>query len=570
MTKMWGMVKAAFGGVAVQNQAPADPILAVVNPQARDRWISSRARSYTPEQVEMTLRGAMSGQLEDQWRLFDLMQETWPRLSKNLNELMRSVVGLEWNLHVYQEQDGVNSAEQERKKEVVEYALFDMTPDAALDQSDWDGTIRDLLDAWPKGISVCEVLWEQRQSRLGQIIAPRATAHVMPRFYGYPNSESWLGLKVSESGVRYDGPGPVVDGHVRFPMDRFLVGICKAKAGHPLSGALLRPLAWWWCAANFTQSWFLNFAQIFGVPIRWAQYDANKPGLLDKVSDMLESMGSAGWGAFPTGTTLELKESAKAGADNPQVALMDRADKQCDLLILGQTLTTDVGKSGSLALGNVHSDVRSDVIEAAGKWVATVINTQLIPSICRLNFGTAEDCPWVAPCLKKAKDSKGMAERDALLLAQGVDLPMQWFYERHDIPMPQPDEPVISGRSLAAPAMDPNSPPNNPDPMQAKLFVQAKSAQDKLTDTVMERLSGVEARWLGSLRPYFRGLIVAARSGDVTDAQFIQVLEQAQRQFPEFFDQMDKHALQTELEAAMGASCINGALKGAAQRRIRK
>ena len=44
--------------------------------------------------------------------------------------------------------------------------------------------------------------------------------------------------------------------------------------------------------------------------------------------------------------------------------MLDRADRYCDILVLGQTLTTEVGASGSRALGDVHSGVKHEVIEA--------------------------------------------------------------------------------------------------------------------------------------------------------------------------------------------------------------
>ena len=92
-----------------------------------------------------------------------------------------------------------------------------------------------------------------------------------------------------------------------FPADRVIVAKCKTKSGSILGGALLRPLVWWWCAANFSADWLLNFAQIFGVPLRWATYDPTAAQeTVDRICNMLQNMGSAGWAAFPTtGTALE-------------------------------------------------------------------------------------------------------------------------------------------------------------------------------------------------------------------------------------------------------------------------
>jgi phage gp29-like protein len=81
--------------------------------------------------------------------------------------------------------------------------------------------------------------------------------------------------------------------------------------------------------------------QIFGMPIRWANYDPNATqATRDAICEMLDNMGSAGWGAFPAGTALELKEAMKAGGDNAHKTLLDAPIRICDILILGQTLTT--------------------------------------------------------------------------------------------------------------------------------------------------------------------------------------------------------------------------------------
>ena len=74
--------------------------------------------------------------------------------------------------------------------------------------------------------------------------------------------------------------------------------------------------------------------------------------------------------------------------------MLDRAEKQMDLLILGQTLTSDVSKhGGSRALGEVHADVRAEVIQAAANFAAGVLNAQLVRSILLLNYGEDSEAP---------------------------------------------------------------------------------------------------------------------------------------------------------------------------------
>jgi phage gp29-like protein len=527
----------------------------IINPNVRDRWASSVASNYTPEQVASVLRGAMSGNLVAQWEMFDLMEGAWPRLAKNLQELKGAVVSLDWSIQPWA-MDGDPTPEAQRRAELLEEAVWNMRPRAEADENDFEDTIRDLLDAWGKGISVLEIEWSLQMARQSlraatsqsMLWAPRNTRWINPRYYGYPSNATSLQLCPDGNGANF----------IAFPENKFLVGVAKAKTGHPVGAALMRVLGFWWAASNFSASWFLNFAQVFGQPIRWATYDPSQPGLVDLVSEMLEEMGSSAWGAFPQGTVLELKEAVKTAGDNPQKVLLEIADRVCDIAILRQTLTTDAGDKGTQALGTVHQAVRADVIQEASNWVARVLNSQFVPAFCRLNFGDETMCPWFAPSMKQVKDAESLARRDQILFQMGVPLPKQWFYERHDVPVPNPED-VLETR-----------PVNNP-PADLGDLVKGKSTepvgQEKLAQRVMEDLTGVEARWLAGIKPVFMDLVQAAQSRTITDEEFERVIERAARDFPELFDKLDTEALAGSLEAAMGASVVNGAVFGSARRK---
>lgn len=431
-----------------------------LRPQAAYRWLLPQLAAITPQYIEMTLRGALAGSHVQAWELFDLMEDTSPRLMKNLNEVKRAVLGLDWQLFPWQAEGGPPTAQAREKARLVDAALRGMRPDPAADENDFNGTLYDVLDAWGKGQSVQEIEWEFRSVLgCGTILAPRATYWVHPTCVGW-DMRGRLGLRI-EVAERTGRGGAVTPGVWQttamqprpsmvadFPPDKFLVAIAKAKSGTALGGALLRPLAWWWCAANFSGDWLMKLAELFGMPFRWANYDPGAPqATVDAVCEVLERMGSQGWAAFPYGTKLEFLQTPRAAGDPPQQDLLDRAEKQMDLLILGQTLTTDVSRQGgSRALGEVHAGVRAEVVRAAAEFCAGVINTQLVPAILRLNYGEAGEAPGFRPVPRAAVDPLANAERDATLLRCGVALPKTWFYERHEIPLVGPGE-----ESVAAP-----------------------------------------------------------------------------------------------------------------------
>ena len=572
------------------------PLYQIVQPAARERWLGPVASSFDPQRVESTLRSALSGNLVGQWQLFDLMEDTSPRILKNLNEVKRAVLGYQRDIEAWEEEEESTTPEAERRAKVISNALWKMSPHADEDQNGFDQTIYDIMDAWGKGIAVLEIDWQVREAgKLGLITAPQCTRWIHPRFYGYPAQANWLGLNVSEIASARTGLSPTtapslnlnpalnlnpVDGtFARIPDNKFLVCVCKSRTGHPSVTALLRPLAFWWAASNFTQEWFLNLAQIFGLPIRWANYDPNIPGLVDQVADMLENMGSAAWGAFPTGTTLELKEPMKAGTDNPQVSLLDRAERNYDILILGQTLTTDVGQSGSRSLGEVHKTVRDDIVQAAADFVARIFNEQLIPMIERLNFGDNTLTPELCIEPEMVEDVTGLVTNYKTGTEAGVLTPNK-------------DDEVHIRKKLALPAMSkeveadwagsagvrgraalPRSQAEQQLSPTAEAIAQARAraqsaATDKLVDHTLEQLTSVESKWLGGVKPFFHRLIALAQSGEVSDAEFVSALAKAQKEMPGLFDKLQPEHLAEALENAMSSAVVNGAVQGSIKRKL--
>ena len=220
---------------------------------------------------------------------------------------------------------------------------------------------------------------------------------------------------------------------------KYLVSIQPGHAGHPSVCATLRALAKYWIAAVFGVEWLMTYAQLFNVPFRWANYPANNPAAKAAVASMLANIGTAGWAAFPEGVKLELKESTKAAGDLPSKLLMEVADTACDILILGQTLTSDAGQdgSGSFALGKVHAGVRRDRLESVCRAIAATLTGQLVPAIIKLNYGRELDnYPEIRCDMPEAIDAKAEAERDKILTDMGLPLPLDWLYERHGVPAP--------------------------------------------------------------------------------------------------------------------------------------
>jgi phage gp29-like protein len=503
LSRFTGRPVANSSALAVHAARPAGVVPSgmgqILKPAAFGRWILPQLSAITPSYIQSVLRGAFGGSHIEQWQLFDLMEDTWPRLAKNLNEVKRAVLAMNWdgNLAPWTEEGEPPTDSAQEKARLVANAIWRMAPDPAADENAFEQTVYDILDAWSKGFSVLEVLWQIRNAgRLGDISAPRATVWVRPDAYAW-TGDGRLGLNpnalVSDAQAQrrgytinattYAQPDEVME----FPEDKFLIAIHKARTGHPIAGGLLRPLAWWWCAANFSADWLMNYAQIFGLPFRWASYaGGTSDETVGKICALLENMGSAAWAAFPEGTSLELREASKGGGSTPQADLIERADKNCDLLILGQTLTSDTGGmgsgSGSLALGKVHQGVKAEIIQQAANFAASVINHQLIPAILRQNYGDDSEAPEFRPepsdtdesgiaKMRQQVESYGVAVRAGLVTPNMAD--EEYFRKINKLPA-MPPEVVESWQS---------NPTREPITIQPEGMAQPPNAQQPAPDT---------------------------------------------------------------------------------------
>ena len=392
--------------------------------------------NVTPEQVRTILRNVRTGKLEDQDRLFRLMLDTWPRLRKALNEVSGAVSRLKMEIKPAIREGAEDPTPQAlRIKDVVERALNSYSPKPGHWELDTGQMVNALIDAYAKGISVVEIVWQNENN----IVSPRCYAPVPAKYLAFPNFSNEIDrLMIAPDGAN----NSVLED---FPADRFVIGVWSQGGSHPIYGANLRALTKYWLASIYGLGWLMQFAQLFGIPMRTAKTDGSEEAL-NKAEEMLESIGSSGWAATGPGVDFEIHSAISGSGDSlPQSHLMDVADRACDILMLGQTLTTDNTGTGSRALGDVHAGIRSEVLQSVSSWVASIVTSQLIPAIVRMNFGSlaSEDMPYCEMDIPVVKDEKAIAERVKIYKEIGIAMPKQWLYDELGIPVPLEGEDVF-------------------------------------------------------------------------------------------------------------------------------
>jgi phage gp29-like protein len=151
---------------------------------------------------------------------------------------------------------------------------------------------------------------------------------------------------------------------------------------------------------------------------------------------------------------------------------IEMAHKAKAILVLGQSLTTDVADSGSRALGQVHNQIRYQLIRADAEGFVTAVREQIIKPWARYNFGRAEVAPWPRydhkpPADRKVEADTHTAAAAAVVALSGVlegtgkELDRVAYLERLDIPLrdvkPAAPAPVVAP-APAAPAPKPPAP----------------------------------------------------------------------------------------------------------------
>ena len=545
---------------------------------SRERGYEAIQRKLLPQQINSILAAAIGGNLHQQQKLFEAMMDTWPKLQRGINDIEDQVSTQEIQVvpHIEAGAEKPTSTAQQ-KADFVKMALDGMRGEVSKNELDAKGLIRNIAYGYYASPYTAELHWDSTADG----IVPVSAKSVSARFYGYPAvaNESIEGdeLRLFPDGI-ISGDGLSFTGDHPY---QFVISQRSAFPGHPSITSPLRALSGYWVAGNvYGLEWFANFCQIYGIPFRWATYTGNDA---QKVADILENMGSQGWGAFPEGTQVNF-EASHSGTGNPSRELIDLADKKCDMFLTGQTLTSDEGASGSRALGEVHRDVEIKAHQAVANYTGRILTNQVAEPIVALNFGNTEELPKVLLEIPEEDDGNARADRIGKLVTIGIPLKRDWVYAELGAEAGKPEEgdEIFEPVRQNSPEMDENGDESDENDQQGSRQQNgqrrqqeeeedenAESAQassqdseelEQLIDNVLEGATRVKAQWLAPVRPFFLDLIAKAQDDTLSEDDFGEALTKAQRELPDLFDSLNTEALIEHFEKAQSSGLVLGAL----------
>lgn len=295
---------------------------------------------------------------------------------------------------------------------------------------------------------------------------------------------------------------------------KFILIRSRASYENPYGEALLSRL-WWDVFRKFQcrESWSL-FIERFAQPLLLGKTEGD-------LNEFAAKLASAVKGAS---VAVSIRDDVAAvNSNNKGEAFVDMTaeiNATIQKLILGQTLTSEVGSSGSYAAAKVHADVQEEQRNADIR-LAVKACQHLVNTLCQLNgfeppaFTMADDTGLEMP----------RAQRDALLVEKGVlKLTERYLLDRYDYEK--------GDFEMVEAANPPENPPVNPETnnfsagfrlnaVKSPVFTPEQQVIEELADQTLAALdSPISAELIASA-------IRAAKSPEDLESRLAAVLQGA-------------------------------------------
>ena len=320
--------------------------------------------------------------------------------------------------------------------------------------------IENILEAPLFGYAPIEIIWEKD----GNYIIP-AKLDAEPQEWFHFNSEGEFFFKHKS----YTPNGLLINPD---KSRKFLLPRNKPTHKNPYGQAVLSRCFWNVAFINGGMEFWVKFMERYGMPFMIGKYDrsmttAEKTNLLKMMVRMVQDAV----GVIPSDGSVEIIEAAgKSASADIYEKLIKMCENNIAKSILGQTLTTDVGTSGSYAAANTHNAVRGDIIASDTRLCENTINT-LIRYINEINFSD-KDYPKCTIYDEKDID-QSLAERDNKIYNTGVRFTKEYMMKAYGYE----DNDIIMIEETASPELEEFSESNN-----SSLLTPNSTLTDDLTD----------------------------------------------------------------------------------------
>ncbi len=349
-----------------------------------------------------------------------------PHAASVLQTRYLAVVGKEWSMTPAE--SGVRIGRPIKETQEQKIANF---VEQVLCGCNFDQMRMELLQAILYGYYGTEIMWTIRD---GNIVIDRFLGKHARRFCFNMDREP-----------RLLTPASMIEGEI-LPDRKFLI-FQYGDSDNPYGKGLGQKL-WWmtWFKKNGIKFWVI-FMEKFGMPTPVGKYPPQAKEQRAKLLEAIDAIRTETGVVIPDTMAIEYLEAARQG-DGSYLAACEYFDRQISKAVLGQTLTTEIGSTGSYAASQTHNDVRQDIIEADADLLDACLNKALIPWIVDYNFPGVVSYPKLVTNAGTKPDLEARSRIDKTLSVDiGLPITKTYFYETYGIPEPEEGEEIVEKSS---------------------------------------------------------------------------------------------------------------------------
>lgn len=275
---------------------------------------------------------------------------------------------------------------------------------AALERLDMPKLMSEILEAFLWGYQPLEIMWQQVEG----LTLPHKVVGKPPHWFAFDaeNNLRFLSIK-----------NPLGE---LLPERKFLLAQHHATYANPYGEKLLPRCFWPVTFKKGGWRWWVTATEKYGMPFIIGKVPrGTERGEQDQFLEALEQLVQDAIAILPNDSEVQILDgnSGKSSQSvSPHKELIEQCNAEIALAIVGQTLTSEIGRNGSYAAAKAHNEVREEIVAGDKRMLERVVQ-QLVDWIFEFNWSGQSPLFSLYP---ESDVNRDLAERDKILFELGA------------------------------------------------------------------------------------------------------------------------------------------------------
>lgn len=432
-----------------EQKTPPDMSSAVIkveNPKNVHNLYTSEFSGMNPTKLKIYLMTAMKGLFYFKSLFFEEIRRRDLKIGGDCQTRKLSVANKEWELKYSKE----SSVPEETQKNIRSFVLENLKSCKLVN------FMTDCVEAQIQGVSFFENIFKPEGSYVFIDSVNYIPNHLLC-FDDLKNEyRHLLPQKIDTNILRTLGWNSLdqrikLDGLAADPLDPFKkieVHSLDGNAQNGIMNGCIDSLIWAFLFKNYGLKDWSIYVERFAIPSIVAKF----PPIMSKadkrlLEEAVQNFGHLFRAVIPDGATLDFTgDNDKANSQKVFESYTHYWDNAISIRLLGQTLTSEMGKNGSFAAAQVHNEVRRDLMVTDMLLVKEAVN-ELVKKVIILNFGKQIEYPEfsfeeeedIDYKLKRSEIARNLMLAGYRVIQEDIEEEFDWRVEKANTPGAAPD-----------------------------------------------------------------------------------------------------------------------------------